>query len=255
MKTYENIGEYGITPYAYLKMGREQPTPFTQYRDGIISFGDEDYMKVDYGIDSLIYELPSIDTSGVHRLFVECYFDTTTPPEGWRAAVLVNGTPIDSITLYPGQLIRVTKFLPKEVTETGNLKIELLKIRGSYVPCSRILVSQFDEVLPQMKAKRVAEQIYLPKTFYLFPIYPNPTAKPLVIKFQLPVKAAVSLKIYDVSGRLVRSLVKIQNLEPGIYTLNWDGRSDKGMKLPAGVYFLRMEAPDYTVTRKAVVVK
>lgn len=255
VKTYENIGEYGITPYAYLKMGREQPTPFTEYRDGINSFGNEDYMKVDYGIDSLVYELPSIDTSGVQRLFVECYFDTTTPAEGWQTAILVNGIPIDSITLYPGQLTRVTKFLPKEVTGTGNLKIKLLKIRGSYVPCSRILVSQFDEVPPQMKTQRVAELMRIPKTFYLFPISPNPATKPSVIKFQVPVKAAVSLKIYDVSGRLVRSLIKAQNLEPGIYTMEWDGRSDRGLRLSTGVYFLRMETLNYTATRKVVVVK
>jgi flagellar hook assembly protein FlgD len=67
----------------------------------------------------------------------------------------------------------------------------------------------------------------------------------------------VSLKVYDVSGRLVRVLVNspTSNLEPGTYQLLWDGRDDQGKALPSGVYFLRLETDASRLTRKAVLTR
>ena len=94
-----------------------------------------------------------------------------------------------------------------------------------------------------------------PKIFKLYQSYPNSTTKATVIKFQIPVKTAVSLKVYDVSGRVVRTLTRAQNLKPKIYTVEWNERNNKGMKLPAGVYFYRLETKEYKSTKKLVWVR
>ena len=95
----------------------------------------------------------------------------------------------------------------------------------------------------------------IPKTFKLYQSYPNPTTKATVIKFQIPVKTSVSLTVYDVSRSMVRILTRAQSLKPGIYTVEWNGRNDKGLKLPAGVYFYRLETKEYKSTKKLVWVK
>jgi hypothetical protein len=145
IKQYENTGEYGITPYAYLKMGKITPTPFTVHRDGYHSFGSEDYKKIDFGLDSLVYLLPYLEPDGKYRIFTEFYFDTTAP-NGWKAGLTVNGITIrDSITIYPGEPLRLTDFLPAAIRGMGYLRIKLTNLQGIYVPCSRIIVTRFEE--------------------------------------------------------------------------------------------------------------
>jgi flagellar hook assembly protein FlgD len=70
-------------------------------------------------------------------------------------------------------------------------------------------------------------------------------------------KTKVSLKLYDVSGRFVRTLLetKAQGLEPGAYDLIWDGKDDRGMKLSSGTYFYRLEAEGFLATRKLVLIR
>jgi flagellar hook assembly protein FlgD len=62
----------------------------------------------------------------------------------------------------------------------------------------------------------------------------------------------IRLKIYDVSGRLVKSF----NLESCIMNhesaILWDGDDSSGRKVPAGVYFVRLEADGYTMVEKVI---
>jgi hypothetical protein len=77
--------------------------------------------------------------------------------------------------------------------------------------------------------------------------FPNPLAAATRVQFQLREQGQVSLRTCDVSGRTVAVLVN-GTLKAGRYDLAWDSG-----KLPAGVYFLRLEAPDYTASRKLIV--
>jgi len=63
----------------------------------------------------------------------------------------------------------------------------------------------------------------------------------LTISYSLPRTAPISIKIYDASGRLVRTLVWGTE-EAGEYTISWDGSDDRGRALSSGVYFARLEA-------------
>jgi hypothetical protein len=67
----------------------------------------------------------------------------------------------------------------------------------------------------------------------------------------------VSLKLYDVSGKFVRTLLKTkaQGLEPGAYDLIWDGKDDRGMGLPLSVYFCRLEAEGFKASKKLVLIR
>ncbi len=74
--------------------------------------------------------------------------------------------------------------------------------------------------------------------------FPNPFNPVTRLKFALKEKGPVSLRVYDVSGRLVRVLVD-EVREAGSYEAVWDGTNDKGRGIASGIYFCRMEAGDY----------
>ena len=147
IKKYQNRGESGIIPAAYLRLGQTQSTPFTVFRDGIRSFGSEGYKHVDIGYDSLVYNLPSVNSNRKGRLYIESYYDIgDTATEPWLYRLVVNDTIIrDSIAIFSQQLSRMTEFLPSEAMQAGQLTIKLIKLRGDYVPCARILFTTFEQ--------------------------------------------------------------------------------------------------------------
>jgi hypothetical protein len=75
------------------------------------------------------------------------------------------------------------------------------------------------------------------------------------IRYSVPTAGGeVSLRIYDVRGRLVRTLVSGHGV-PGEQSVTWDGRDDRGYSVASGVYFYRLSAGGVSMTRKMVLTK
>ncbi len=83
---------------------------------------------------------------------------------------------------------------------------------------------------------------------------PNPFNPTTTISFVLPEKTRVTLAIYDVQGRLVRTLVS-ETIGEGYQARVWDGRDANGNQVSSGVYFYRLTAGDKTPTKKMVLLK
>jgi len=84
--------------------------------------------------------------------------------------------------------------------------------------------------------------------------FPNPLSPRTSIVFTLPSKQAVDLAVFDLTGRRIRTLVDgVQ--DPGIHNIEWDGRSEAGVKVASGVYFYQMRAGDTVHSRKLVVTR
>jgi hypothetical protein len=77
---------------------------------------------------------------------------------------------------------------------------------------------------------------------------PNPARASSTIRFDLPTSGPVRLAVYDLSGRLVKSLAK-ESFEAGRYARTWDGVTESGARTAAGVYFVRLSAPGGMLTR------
>jgi hypothetical protein len=99
----------------------------------------------------------------------------------------------------------------------------------------------------------VAEGKYssLQEALVLAPMHPNPFRGSLVIAYNLPRPAKVTLILYDVSGRLVVKLVDAKE-QAGLKTVTWNGRTREGTAVAAGVYFLRLET-EYGVRVQKIV--
>ncbi|MGA9407722.1 MAG: endo-1,4-beta-xylanase [Bacteroidota bacterium] len=95
----------------------------------------------------------------------------------------------------------------------------------------------------------VKEGNTLPKEFALLQNYPNPFNPTTVISYQLPVNSFVTLKIYDVLGRFVETLVSGRQ-EAGSHSLEFNGTN-----LKSGVYFYTLRAGSFTATRELLLLK
>ena len=93
-----------------------------------------------------------------------------------------------------------------------------------------------------------------PLSFDLAQNQPNPFSPMTRIDFAVPQKSSVSLAVFDVSGRMVRTLTD-GSREAGRYAINWDGRDEAGKRVSAGVYFYRLTAGGESLTRKMTVLK
>lgn len=71
--------------------------------------------------------------------------------------------------------------------------------------------------------------------------YPNPMNHNARVEFDLATKGEVSLEIYDAAGRRVRSLLSRETLGSGPHSLTWDGKDDRGRRLPSGQYMYRLK--------------
>jgi len=85
--------------------------------------------------------------------------------------------------------------------------------------------------------------------------HPNPFNPGTVISFTLPERAAVTLDIYDVAGRLVRRLAASREMDAGPREVYWDGTNDAGRPVSSGVYYCRLTAGKATVARTLVLTR
>ncbi|HKW12846.1 MAG TPA: T9SS type A sorting domain-containing protein [Candidatus Krumholzibacteria bacterium] len=84
--------------------------------------------------------------------------------------------------------------------------------------------------------------------------YPNPFNPQTSIAFTIKDRGAVSLKVYNVNGELVRTLAN-DSRAAGSYTLVWDGHNDAGQPVSSGVYFYKLVTNNFSQTKKMVLLK
>ena len=96
--------------------------------------------------------------------------------------------------------------------------------------------------------KQQAESI--PGSNELMQNYPNPFNPQTVIRYQLSVKSAVSLRIYDEMGREIITLVNKEEQNAGAHEVFWNGRNENGIGVASGAYFYRLYLNNTLFTTK-----
>jgi flagellar hook assembly protein FlgD len=88
----------------------------------------------------------------------------------------------------------------------------------------------------------------------LSPAQPNPFNPKTTIKFSLANQGQVTIEIFDVAGRRVRTLVDDVR-GAGAHQAVWDGQNDSGHAVASGLYFARMETKGFSATEKLTLLK
>ncbi len=96
--------------------------------------------------------------------------------------------------------------------------------------------------------------IQKPLVFHLYANYPNPFNPTTVISYDIPMDVPVLLKIYDLLGHEVRTLVN-QKQKMGNYAIEWDGRDNEGIMVSSGIYIYKIVAGNQVSTKKCMLMK
>lgn len=94
----------------------------------------------------------------------------------------------------------------------------------------------------------------VPLTFELSQNYPNPFNPSTTIRFSIPNAARVELKVYNILGQVVKTLVD-QQQEAGVYQVVWDGKDERGRNVSSGIYLYQIKAAGFIETMKMLLVK
>ena len=94
----------------------------------------------------------------------------------------------------------------------------------------------------------------IPDVYALHQNYPNPFNPMTTLRYDLPEDAMVTIMIYDIMGRRIKTLVNIDQTA-GYRSIHWNATNDLGQSVSAGMYIYTIQAGDFRQTRKMVLLK
>ncbi len=153
--------------------------------------------------------------------------------------VFSNGGGVISSSNYQSQVTVVQSAIGKIASS------DMLGFIGFWLP-----------VTPTAILEPKTEEVFNPNQLItkLYNAKPNPFRNLTTICYSLSNETKVSLNIYDVSGRLVKTLVKGKQ-EPGFYSVNWNSKNNRDQSISEGVYFYQLQTPTYIATKKLIVIQ
>ena len=139
----------------------------------------------------------------------------------------------------------------KYSSKEGPVAPELVVETGSLAKMNTLSSETKDETI---MTTETAETTMLPETIGLQSNYPNPFNPETTIRYALPEASNVKLRIFNVRGQLIRTLLDGQQ-EAGFQTVRWSGRNDNGQSVSSGIYFLRLETGGKMFTQRLMLQK
>ena len=102
----------------------------------------------------------------------------------------------------------------------------------------------------------VNERVVLPDDYKLYGNYPNPFGGETTLSFELPLEKRVTVRIYDVLGRVVTTLVDNERFAPGLrHQVTWDGTNNAGERVASGMYVYTLEWGNFKKSRTMLLMK
>ena len=131
----------------------------------------------------------------------------------------------------------------KIVTMAEEYNVPMKKMKDGYVYFFAQGIYRFKAPVTNVKAEEI------PTKFMLHQNYPNPFNSMTTIEFEIPEKVNVKLKVYNIVGREIETLVD-KELEPGKYKFNFNANN-----LPSGIYLYTLKTPKFVKTKKMILIK
>lgn len=165
-------------------------------------------------------------------------------------ALVVDGMALDTVFITPKKLVRRSVWLKKESYVDGEIISEIQKVKGKRVVCAEIGLFEFPEQTKTIMANGpMGEEASISKPFLFEKIFPNPTKNLLRIRFSSPDERPITVKLYDVSGRLMHK----KKLGKANVGNNEILLMPKG--LSSGVYFGHLETEGYSKIEKIILIR
>ena len=92
----------------------------------------------------------------------------------------------------------------------------------------------------------------IPESFQIAQNYPNPFNPETQVRFELPKSTRISLDIFDILGRKIKTLASNEYRKPGYYEIKWNGKNDQGRDVASGLYLLYLRTAEYKKAIKMI---
>lgn len=184
------------------------------------------------GWQTLIFHTPFI-WDGTSNLLIEICFDNST----FNSNSIVLATPVSNMLWHQSQ------DLPggSGCSDLNSGSSQPLRPNIAFYMNSSLAVKQYENIIPL--------------EYTLFQNYPNPFNPVTKIRYQIPNNNIVTLKIYDILGREITTLVN-EKQKTGVYIVDFDARlHGQGTMLASGVYFYKLAAGNFEQVRKMILIK
>jgi photosystem II stability/assembly factor-like uncharacterized protein len=242
------INPDGFGEYISVTIGDSVASKYCEQRDGYIDYGE---FSCDYDNSSLIYTIPYLNPVSNYLLRAVVYKEGS---QSGKEEVYVDTTFVTEVSYAPYIPETVYILLPRE-TYANDFEVgkEIEKILGNYALLADLKV--YEVSLPDSGGggAQSAGSSRITRTV-LYQNNPNPFKELTKIAFALPKESKVSLFVYNVTGRRVRTLID-EKMKPGNYNLKWDGKDNQNRNLGQGIYFYRLQTEDFKDTKKTVLLK
>jgi hypothetical protein len=244
--------EGALSPFFIADAGLEQPSSYTVHRGGYLQYAQRPEKTVDTDGSYLSYRFRRLDPRKLY-LVRASYYQETGSPTGLE--VKVDGATFANVAVPNRSVIRGEAWVPSELYADSVVEITIRKKSGTLGTLGYLELCQAEPKGKGGPQSSELADLNLPKEFSLAAGYPNPMTSEARFAYALPKASSVDLTVYNISGQVVRCLVSEPSKAPGRYSVRWDGRNDQGHRVPGGVYFYRLNAGNFSETRKLIVVR
>ena len=238
-----------MPPYYTVGIGDSIPSPYCMHRNGYYKYGP---YAIDYSNNKLKYRLPYLNPQYYYNLQAITY---RTGQNNWTQELLTDSILTGTIVTRPDIPETLAIRIPREsYRHDSKVLQDLRKTIGNWAIVADLRLYQVESLENNSKGGIQSTEVQLLRRPILFQPFPNPFGSIAIIRYFIPVKGDVSLTIYDITGRALRTFVK-GKVDAGLYTIRWNGKDDMNRTRGNGIYFIKLETNDYIMTKKMIIVR
>jgi len=256
---------YADDTLAWSGTSTERTAGFTVFTDRVRSYtvkayngaGESDPSNADNGSTYQLRFAPgpagNLVGTQLHGAQFTVQFERPTPQcfTGAQLWLLVNNQR-NALLCRDSLITELTCWLPDDSTLNF---CRLLLVDSSFLYTNVILTDTTDSIFHLGTGSAVDDHLFLtPDRFELAQNFPNPFNPATEIMFSVPNPAVVRIQVFNIMAQRVRTLTDA-SYPMGVHRIVWDGRSDAGVAVGAGVYIYRMEAPGFVQVKKMLLMK
>jgi len=211
----------------YLKpiLGQAKASPYCVERDGYREYRD---IRVDFGKSGLVYDLPYLDPAHDYLAQFTLFNGELLPI---TQSIKLGGVAVAQKTLSPGGCETLYVYIPRAAYKTAHARLDVGLLAGPFA-CLANDIRIYETYRSCGPDGALAQTV--PGTQQVLRARPNPFSPRSAITLEVASPGAV-IRVYDASGRLVRSLHAEGSAGLGCVAV-WDGTDGYGKALPVGVY-------------------